>query len=1114
MRAATFSIALLLALASAALVPGQTLGEITGEVRDPSGSVVVGAEVTVTNNATAAARSVVTNSAGLYSFPSLQPGVYTVKVTMPGFQALTRPDIELQVQQTARIDFTLRLGQVSEVVEVVGGAPLLTTEGSTVGTVIENKRIVELPLNGRNFLQLVSLSPNVSFGFGSSGQADARQGGTRANQNISLAGQRSMFNRFTLDGIENTDPNFNTYIILPSIDALQEFKVQSGIYPAEFGRNVGQINVSTKSGTNQYHGTLFEFLRNDKLDAKNFAFTANRPPKDPFKWNQYGFTLGGPVTIPKIFNGQNRLFFMSNYEGYRDRKQLRGFFNVPSAAMRQGDFSAAPPIFDPVSRAQAGSTITATQFQNNKIPNNRFDTLALKLLEFYPAPNVNTAGLVSNYQNGQQRIIDKDQFNQRVDFVESTNSSWFGRYSWGSETQSQQVLGGAGSKILTGVNQEMISNTRVLSPTKVNEFRFGHDGFYNSLGDLLAFTRNVNGELNIGGIPSPGPESWGIPSVGITGLSAFGDSTEGPYINHNHTFEWVDNFSWIAGKHTIRFGAEVRRDRYNQIGNQFTRGSLTSTGQATQDPANRNTTGYAFADFLAGQVQTATAVVGVGFAQLRSTGQYYYIDDTWKVTSNLTVNLGLRYELTPPWFDRSGKLVSVYYPQPFVTGGGPIADPKMHPVLVRIGTGDFYQGTVIRFNPAIQVARDGRLGDRLVQTDYADFAPRLGIAWSPTNRWTVRTGAGMFFAQDTGNPVWDMSRNLAGRRVSAADLNFPNLTIESPFTDLTSNVQINTPSLLSNQYNRRTPYSMQFMLNVQRQLDSQTVVEAGYMGGLSRKLQSYRDWNFTTPGTGTITARLPFPEFTRVWMVDEHNKADYHSLGVKVQRRFSQGLTYLMGYTFSKSIDTASGIRNNNGDVLFPQNSGCMQCERGLSSFNVAHRLTTSALFEVPVGKGKRFLNTGGVANAALGGWQISTIVTVQTGFPFTVSSGADQSNAGIATDRPNTNGATVPLPRGQQDPQRFFNTSAFSLQPFGAFGNVGRNTVIGPGIINLDFSTAKNFRIREGHQLEFRFEAFNVPNHPNWGLPNGAVNSPSFGKVTSTATDMRDMQFGLKYIF
>ncbi len=301
--------ALVSLFASAACLLGQTFGEITGQVRDPSGAVVVGATVTVTSIATSATRAALTNEAGIFSFSSLHPGIYDLQVAMQGFQTVTRRGIELQVQQTARIDFTLQLGQVTEVVEVTGGAALLTTENATVGTVIENKRIVELPLNGRNFLQLVSLSPNVSFGFANSGQAGARQGGTRAHQNISLAGQRSMYNRFTLDGIENTDVNFNTYVILPSIDALQEFKVQSGIYPAEFGRGAGQINVSTKVGTNQFHGALFEFLRNDKLDAKNYAFTANRPPKDPFKWNQYGFTLGGPVWLPKLFRGAEPVVF-------------------------------------------------------------------------------------------------------------------------------------------------------------------------------------------------------------------------------------------------------------------------------------------------------------------------------------------------------------------------------------------------------------------------------------------------------------------------------------------------------------------------------------------------------------------------------------------------------------------------------------------------------------------------------------------------------------------------------------------------------------------------------------------------------------------------------------
>src|SRR5437773_10544467 len=297
----------------------QTQASISGVIHDPTGAVIPGVTVTVTNPATNFVRSAISNEAGVYNFPVLQPGRYNIKVELPGFRTITQNDVELQVQQSARLDFTLQVGEVSQTIEVSGAAALIATENATVGTVIENKRIVDMPLNGRNFLQLVSLSPNVSYGFNSSQQADERQGGTRASQNISVAGQRSEFNHFTLDGVENTDVNFNTYVVLPSIDALQEFKVQTGIFPAEFGRATTQINVSTKPGTNQFHGTLFEFLRNDKLDAKPYTFAGDRP-KDPLKWNQFGFTLGGSAWLPKIYNGKDRLFFMSNFEGFKERR--------------------------------------------------------------------------------------------------------------------------------------------------------------------------------------------------------------------------------------------------------------------------------------------------------------------------------------------------------------------------------------------------------------------------------------------------------------------------------------------------------------------------------------------------------------------------------------------------------------------------------------------------------------------------------------------------------------------------------------------------------------------------------------------------------------------------
>ena len=368
-----------LALGLAVAGHAQTLGEITGLVTDPSGAVIPGARVTITNDNTNAARSTTTNEAGVYSVPSLSPGMYSARAEADGFQSVVRSGVGLQVQQIARINFEMKVGQVAEVIEVSGGAPLLTTEDATVGTVIENRRIVELPLNGRSYLQLVALSPNVSFGFAPNGTAQGRQGGARSDESISISGQRAVFNYFTLDGIDNTDVSYNLYLFLPSIDALQEFKVQTGIFPAEFGRATAQINVSTKSGTNQFHGALFEFLRNSALDANNYSFTSVHPVKDPFKRNQFGFTVGGPIV-------KDRLFFMTNYEGLRDRKGLRTVATVPDNTMRAGDFSGISSIiYDPATRQrQTDGTITATPFANNMIPSSRWDPKTQQLLEFYP----------------------------------------------------------------------------------------------------------------------------------------------------------------------------------------------------------------------------------------------------------------------------------------------------------------------------------------------------------------------------------------------------------------------------------------------------------------------------------------------------------------------------------------------------------------------------------------------------------------------------------------------------------------------------------------------------------------------------------------------------------
>jgi hypothetical protein len=1101
-----------LTAALARLSFAQTFGQITGEVTDSSGAVIIGATVTVTNPQTNFTRTATTNSAGAYTFPALLPGVYNVRSEMQGFQSELRSGVELQVQQVARIDFQFRVGAVAETVEVAGGAPLLATENAAVGTVIDNQRIVELPLNGRNFLQLVALSPNVNATFADGGAAASRQGGERSSQNFSIAGMRREFNNYTLDGIANTDVDFNTYTFLPSIDALQEFKVQTGIYSAEFGREAAQVNISTKGGTNQYHGVLFDFIRNNDLDARPFGFTTKVPVSAPLKWNQFGFTLGGPVQIPKLFNGKNRLFFMSNYEGFRLRNQSQVVYSTPPPAMRAGDFSQILPtivVRDP---------LTNTAFPNNMIPSTRFNRAALGLLEFYPAPNIAGAGLANNYLALNNNVTNKDQFTQRVDFVESSRSNWFGRYSWQAETQVQPSLYLNGHTLDVNVKQAMISNTRVLSPTMVNEFRFGYSGFYDDYANELQFKRDPIKEFGIGFI-DPAPVAWGTPGVSITGFSGFGDDVNGPFVIYDHTFQWIDNFSWIHGKHSIKFGGEIRRDRFNQIGQQNARGVLT-----IDNPAS----GYGFADYMLGFVTRTQDAGGLAISQFRATSQAYYIDDSWKVRSNLTVNAGLRYEFSPPWTDKGGSMMNIWFPAGFGS------QPNLHPCYVRIGSGDFYQNTLTRFDPAICVARDGRLGDRLVKSDYKNFAPRLGIAWSPSAKWTVRAGVGVFYVQDTGNPRFDMSRNIQGRITSTASNH--NLTFESPFTGGAINVCgvptppfvcVITPQGLANDPYRRTPYVIQYELNFQRQLSANTVAEFGYLGSQGHRLERLISYNLPYPSTvGSVVSRSPAPEFGNIQYLSGSVNSNYHSVSAKLTRRMSGGLTFLTGYTFAKSIDDGSGIRVLGSDLLKPQNGTCVSCERGLSIFDTRSRLVTSAFYELPVGKGHSYANQG-VANALLGAWQAGAIWTVSTGFPLGVSSGKDQSNTGHGYDRPNATGISPKL----SDPTsaQWFNLQAFAMQTAGTFGNLGRNVVTGPGIFGLDFSLLKGFRFTEKKRLEFRFEAFNVLNHPNFGDPNVSLNSNAltssgvaipgsgaFGVITNTrgGINMRELQFSLKLVF
>jgi len=1096
---------------------GQTLGSIAGQVRDSSGATIPEAKVTATNTGTNAQRVALSNEAGDYAFPLLPPGIYTVTAERPGFKTLVRSQVEIQVQQNARIDFELQIGQISESVEVVANG-VMVTENATVGTVIENRRIVELPLNGRNYLQLVSLAPNVSTGFSTQGQAGARQGGIRAAQTISVSGQRTNFNHYTLDGVENTDPNFNTFVVMPSVDALQEFKVQTGIYPAEFGRQTTQINVLTKSGTNQYHGTAFEFLRNDKLDATSYAFTSLRPVKDPFKWNQYGFTLAGPVWLPKIYKGKDKLFFMGNYESFRKRGSTTGLFSLAPAAFQAGDFSAlSNRIYDPLSRARAADgTLTGTTFPGNVIPANRISPTSKKLLEFYQTPTL--GGLTNNYVQALSRPQNRDQFILRMDYIESQNSSWAGRYSWGDENESTPGLNQNGGKLVTNLEQYMGSNTRTLSPAAVTETRFGYTRFYNSVGTLLAFQRNVVDELGIPGLKGGDPVSWGIPSIGIPNYTGIGDSTDGPFENKNSTLQFLNNTSITRGKHSFRFGGEVRRDQFNQVGNQFGRGSFTFAITPTQDPRALTAgtgllaQGDAFASFLLGNVTLTEVAAQIAAAQFRATSFAFYVDDVWKISPQLTLSLGLRYENTPPWEDISGNLTTVFFNAFDSTPN--VADQSRYPIFLRQGksSGDPYAGLRVRW-PNIPLVQDGRLGDRLVNRDNNDFAPRIGIAWSPTAKWVVRTGAGMFYNQDQGNPRFDVARNAAGRTRNDDNPDFPSETWANGAAALNGSVaNILTPQAFSNKFDRRTPYSMQWVFNLQRELSKDLSFEAGYLGSISRHLESYRGVSAAVPGPGTVASRSPYPNWGLLVLVEDGGRGSYNSLGTKLTKRYSNGLTALVSYTWSKSIDTTSGIRTSDSDSLFSQDGRCMLCDRGLSAFDNRHRLAVSGLYDLPFGKGRRMVVKNRLLDAVIGGWQVGGISTWRAGFHINPSAGMNRANTNINVDRPDATGQPVSL--DTPTTSHWFNTAAFALQPIYQFGNAARNSVPGPAGFMLDSNVQKSFRIFEGHDLQFRWESYNLLNHPVWGFPNSNLSSPDFGRITSTAVNMRQMQFALKYVF
>src|SRR5438067_1571867 len=659
--------ALLLAFTNSPGVRAQSSGTVSGHLSDPTGASLADGEVTLTQVATEAVRTTKSTETDDYTFTQVSPGMYSLQVKHGGFKAVQSDKFEVQIDQGVRLNFTLQVGEVTQSIDVMTTGALLQSDNASLGTVVENAEIKELPLNGRNYLALVALASNANTLSPGAGQAGARLGGERASQSIAIGGNRIMFDYYTLDGLNNTDPDFNTYVGLPSIDGIQEFKVQTGVYSAEFGHEASQVNVVSKSGTNTYHGSLYEFIRNNYVDANPYFFPYNlTPPRVfPFKWNDYGFELDGPIRIPKIIDGRDKIFFMVDDEWRHIRSVGQGQAVVPTAALVAGNFQGYTfqdatgvhpvTIYDPA---------TNQPFPNNTIPSSRISPVSTALLNYLgtapAAPTYTCSGtscsVNNNYAFTTSSPQDRQSLTVRGDYIQSQKMQYGFRYISGNESILSTGLLGAGSKILTNYYQYMGSNTWTATPHIVNEARFGYTHFYNSLGLLAAFTNDVVDAVKIPGLSGGDSSTWGIPDVsfgsGPAGTtksiwSGFGDrGGDGPYVVTDPQLQVVDNVTWIKGRHSLRLGFEYNRQTFNQLGNQFSRGQFSAQPIATALHTGTGLSGGdSLADFLLGNLYQSTVAVAVANANYLRNVEAAYVDDTYKVLPNLSISAGLRWEL-------------------------------------------------------------------------------------------------------------------------------------------------------------------------------------------------------------------------------------------------------------------------------------------------------------------------------------------------------------------------------------------------------------------------------------------------------------------------------------
>jgi hypothetical protein len=1148
-------IALLRVVLSACLVVSgafaqRDLATLVGTVTDPAGAGVPGAKVTITEDATGLTYDIQTNASGEYARPALKPGIYSVSVEAPGFKKTTQRNIPLTAGDRTGVNLQLQVGDVTTNIDVTSEAAVLQTESTIIGASVDAKQVSELPLGGtRNFAFLARLSPGVVPN--EPGARDAVGGGFSAN-GVRSNGQ----NNFLLNGVDNNVNvidflNQTSFVIGPSVEAIGEMRVMTNGYNAEYGRGAGGVvNVTIKSGTNQIHGSLFEYLQNAKMNANRWENNRNRVARGPFKQNQFGAAVGGPVV-------KNRTFWFADYQGTEIRSTggavpglgTSAFFSIPSPAMRTGNFSELlnvnrsitnslgvtareGAIYDPSTQTTGtypnGATGLIRQpFPNNTIPASRLDPAASKIAALFPTPNVAVApGIpLNNFFTTTSGTATVKQFDIRLDHRLSDKDNVFGSVSWSERNQvNGQPLPGALDGTYFASNLEetlarnaMLSYTRTWSPTVLTETRV-------AFSRLVTSRTQANPDVDqfaafgIGGYNPTGPLNGGLPSTNIDRYSGFGASDWLPSKEYNNVWDFIQNMSIQKGSHSIRFGGEYRPIQFPFFQFPSPHGNWTFNRTETSFPngtdALSNLTGDGYASFLLGRVSQGQMST-TNFISSQKSAWAFYAQDDWKVNSKLTINYGVRYELFSPIGEKFGRQANFDFDS--LTLFIPKGKDQNAPLPPNFAT-DFAN---------VRVSR-GEVSNTLIPWDKTSVAPRIGFAYSMTPKTVVRAGYGIFYGGEEnqgGNPnrgegvPFNQTTTLL--RPASVGIFEPN-PFFNPNAGVTSGFPINIFSLnapvnfRSVALNFRNPLVHKWNFSVQREFGAGNAFELAYVGNHQAHQLHFSDPNafYVSPLPNQNTQALrPIPNIGAVNYTSTFGFGNYAGLTGKFEKRYSNGLQYLVSYTWGHALAT-SGTPLSGSAGFGPKNQRNYSEAYSSASWDIRHSMVASFLYDLPFGKGQKLNVNSKVVNAFVGGWQVNGILTMRTGAPFTLGTnqcvGTFNNCTPDATDR-NPNAA----PSAGRTPEQWFDITNVVRPTPGTPGNLGLQSNHLPGQGNMDLSLFKAVNITERFRVQFRAEAFNLTNTPQFGAPNRIQGDPNFGRIFATQDGtQRRMQFALRFMF